>query len=576
MKILSIHDGHNSSVAYMEDGEVKFAIQEERLNKIKNSGGFPSLSVEEVLSKFKLNIEQIDRFVFVGTEAPFEGVNVRDKVLEKYGTFFRGNKKSNFLKVYTYVKKILKRILKYEKKSSYVENNNFRLRNLINKGVDVKKVTFLDHHLCHASSAAYGWGKNEPFVVITSDSAGDGLSGTVSVFEDGILKRKAVIKAEDSIARIYSLITYYMGMVPMEHEYKIMGLAPYSEDSKKANEIVDYFFNLFKFNDDGITYSRKEGVEPVYEFGLRIKEYLLFKRFDIISSGLQLFTEKLVTEWVKRILIKLNIKKVAFSGGLFMNVKLNKKISELNEVEEVFVFPSCGDESNVFGALYYEYFNITGLKPKNLSSLYLGGDFNDKDIEKSLLKYSCNKFHYKKIDDIEKKIAELLSKNEIVARFKGRMEFGARALGNRSILANASDFSSVKIINKMIKSRDFWMPFAPSMIDSGRYILNDKKIPSPYMIMSFNILKNKNDVLSSVIHPYDETCRPQEVYEEWNKDYYRLIKYLSLLNGESVVLNTSFNLHGFPVVYSPEDALYVFINSGLKYLAIGSYLLEKK
>lgn len=582
MRIISIHDGHTASVGYMEDGRVKFAIQEERLTKIKNAGGFPKLALQETLKRHKLDIKDIDYFVFCDTESKPWGLDSRKSVLAKYGNLFNTeNSQSFYQKYFSLFKKIIKigvkKLISYNPQKNREIDRSNRVEILVKLGVNKNKITFLDHHLCHASAAAYGQESNGRFMVVTSDSAGDGLSGSVSIFENGNLSRKAVIDFSDSVARIYSLLTYYMGMVPMEHEYKLMGLAAYVEDSKVANDIADYLYNLFEFNEDGLTYKRKNGVEPVYLFGTRLKNYLAYKRFDIVCAGLQLFIEKFTTEWIRRAAVTLKTRRVALSGGLFMNVKLNKVISELKELDDIFIFPSCGDESNVFGALYYRYHELTNKKPVPLADYYMGGDFGEKQIENSINKYNFkfSKIKYEKVKNISADIAQLLSNKEIVARFNGRMEFGARALGNRSILANPTDYNSVKVINKMIKCRDFWMPFAPSMIDSDSYLINPKKISSPYMMMAFDSNKEKIPKMRSAIHSYDNTCRPQEVIEEWNPSYFNLIKEFKRLTGESVILNTSFNLHGFPIVYTPEDALYVFDNSGLRYLALGDYLICK-
>lgn len=582
MKIIAIHDGHTASAAYMEDGFVKFAIQEERLAKIKNAGGFPKLSIQEILKRHKLDIKNVDYFVFCDTESKPWGLDSRKSVLAKYGKLFNTEDHQLFYqKYFSFFKKIIKtaikKIISYDPKKNKEVDRNDRAETLIKLGVSKEKITFLDHHLCHASAASYGWGKPDRFMVITSDSAGDGNSGSVSIFENGNLERKAVIELGDSVARIYSLLTYYMGMIPMEHEYKLMGLAAYVEDSKMAQDIANYLYDLFEFNEDGLTYQRKKGVEPVYLFGARLKKYLAYKRFDIVSAGLQLFIEKLATEWVRRAAVTLGVKDVALSGGLFMNVKLNKIISELKEIDSIFIFPSCGDESNVFGALYYRYHELTNKMPVPLADYYMGGDFSEQEIENSIKKYrfQSSKIKCEKIKDMPYNIAKLLADKEIVARFNGRMEFGARALGNRSILANPTDHNSIKIINKMIKSRDFWMPFAPSLTDCGDYLINPKKISSPYMMLAFDVNKQKIPAMHSALHSYDNTCRPQEVVEKWNPVYYNTIKEFKKLTGESVILNTSFNLHGFPIVYTPEDALYVFDNSGLRYLALGDYLIQK-
>lgn len=572
--MISIHDGHTSSVALMIDGEVMYAIQEERITREKNAGGFPLNALNNLLEYNKLTIEDIDKFIFVGYTSAFN-LKSRKDVLNKYSRFYNNvegvNKRSYAIKSF------LKNYIPKEKIQNhyYKKHMHGRISPLIKMGVPENKIDFVEHHTCHAASAAYGWGINDDFVIITSDSSGDGISGTVNIFKDGELKRLAYIDIDDSIARIYSLITYYMGMVPMEHEYKLMGMAPYAENSRQAREIADYFHSLFEF-DSELTFKRKKGIEPVYLMGPRLEKFLRFRRFDHICAGLQLFVEEFITKWIKRILNHLKMGKIALSGGLFMNVKLNKRIMELDEVEDIFIFPSCGDESNVFGALYHIYYKKYGKKPKPLTHYYMGPEYSDDEIKEAIDSYQFNsKVSVENYENIESEIAKLLAKGKIVARFKGRMEFGARALCNRSILANPSIPDVVKTINRMIKSRDFWMPFAPSMINSERYIINPKKIKAPYMILTFDTKKEKIKIMNAAVHPYDETCRPQEIYEDWNPDCFRLIKEYERITGESVILNTSFNLHGYPIVCAPKDALYVFDNSGLEYLAIGNYLLAK-
>jgi carbamoyltransferase len=256
---------------------------------------------------------------------------------------------------------------------------------------------------------------------------------------------------------------------------------------------------------------------------------------------------------------------------------------ELPEVEEMFIFPSCGDETNAIGAAYWVYAQeqIKSGKPVDiepLGSIYWGGSFGDNEIEDAIKNYSFScKVSVEFKDDIEKNVAELLAKGDIVARSKGKMEFGARALGNRSILANPSKPKVVKVINEMIKSRDFWMPFAPSVLDSRAqdYLKKPKDIKSPYMTLAFDSKPDRFDKFAAAAHPYDYTLRPQEVSQEFNEDYYKLIKYFEEFTGDGIILNTSFNLHGYPIVYTPEDALQVFDHSGLKYLALGNHLLSK-
>jgi carbamoyltransferase len=257
---------------------------------------------------------------------------------------------------------------------------------------------------------------------------------------------------------------------------------------------------------------------------------------------------------------------------------------ELPEVEELFVFPSCGDETNAIGAAYHlqaqanlEAQQMPGIAP--LTAVYWGQDITDSEVEAALkdFQFSCP-IQVEVPQDIEATVARVLAKGEIVARAKGRMEFGARSLGNRSILARADDRDVVHTINSMIKMRDFWMPFAPSILSERMddYVIRVKPMVAPYMIIAFDTQPGAKDKCIAAIHPYDHTCRPQEVISTWNPDYYRLISSYQEITGEGIILNTSFNLHGYPIVCSPLDALRVFDNSGLTRLALGSVLITKR
>jgi carbamoyltransferase len=207
----------------------------------------------------------------------------------------------------------------------------------------------------------------------------------------------------------------------------------------------------------------------------------------------------------------------------------------------------------------------------------LGKEWTDAEIGKYLKEHVGKKYKIRKCADIEDEVAKLLASGEVVARFNGRAEWGARALGNRSILANPSDFNTIKLINEMIKNRDFWMPFTPSMLaaEEKRYTLNPKKVFAPYMAITFESTAEAQRDLPAAMHPYDHTIRPQMVLKEWNQSYHKLITAFKKRTGIGGVLNTSFNLHGEPNVNSPADAIHTMDNSGLRNLAIGSWLVQK-
>jgi carbamoyltransferase len=373
--------------------------------------------------------------------------------------------------------------------------------------------------------------------------------------------------------------------MPLEHEYKIMGLAPYLGDAKKATEQTKLFAELFQFDSKNpLVWRRRQGVPPMPSgYGL-IRNLLYRQRFDLVAAGVQQFIEDMLIRWIGNCVRETGIHRVACGGGVFMNVKANKEILALPEIEELFIFPSCGDETNSIGAAYWGYAQES-LKSKQpvdiepLGSIYWGRGFDDAEIAIALQQFNGNnRIYYQHVDNIEHLTAEMLARGEIVARAKGRMEFGARSLGNRSILARADNMEAVRIINDMVKNRDFWMPFAPAVLAERAedYYFKPKPMAAPYMIIAFDSRPEKRAMCVAGQHPYDHSVRPQEVTEDLNPDFYHLIKYYEEITSEGIILNTSFNLHGYPIVYNPVDALNVLDRSGLRYLALGNWWVSKK
>ncbi len=576
MKIMGIHDGHSASAALVIDGKVIAAIQEERLTRAKNQGGFPRLAIEDILRRHNLQHTDIDLWAFSGVET--SNLDSRDKIMSTYAKMVHEDK----WKWLRHPEKLLRGAKKkaQRKQEKIAASQQRRRANLLSAGVAAERVKFIDHHYCHAATAYFGQAnRNDDILVITCDGDGDDLCASVSIGNNSQLRRIATTPHTASVAVIYSLVTYLMGFIPLEHEYKLMGMAPYASKSPRVREIADYFSALFRVSADGLSWDTSDKCANTFKLGPQLQQFMQLKRFDELCGGLQLFIEEFIIAWVKRLIKHSGIHRLALAGGLFMNVKLNKLIMELDEVDSLFIFPSCSDESNSIGAAWaaaVDQAATTEIAP--IAQFYLGGSFDDDTARAAIDNYPLKKkikvTHY---DDIELRCAELICSGEVVARCKGDMEFGARALGNRSILANPDNWKAVRTINEMIKMRDFWMPFAPSMLaeDADKYLVNPKQIDAPYMILAFESKKEKLDNIIAATHPYDESCRPQMVKKEWNPDYHRLISYVKERSGEGVVLNTSFNLHGLPVVYSPDDALLVFDQSGLKYLALGNLLIEE-
>ncbi len=591
MYILGIHDSHCATAALLKDGKLVAAASEERFTRNKNQTGFPFRAVNYCLKSAKIKGTDIALLVFAGTSLPpflSTAVAVRSqKQVLPMGFLKIG--KTIYFKLRSLLVYLEYKIPFFPNLEAPMTNLIFgffqrrferEIQNLISKktGINPKKFIKLDHHLAHTFAALYSSpfpSQNKDLIVFTCDGGGDSLSATISLYQNSKLKRVMENSVYDSLGTFYSYITMFLGMRVLEHEYKVMGLAPYAPEFGK-NLAYQILKPLITVEKKTLKFKTKMNSEL---FGLYMEEQLRRVRFDFIAGAAQQICEETLTDWVKAAISKYKIKRVACGGGVFMNVKANQKIAALLEVKEVFFMPSAGDESNAIGAAFWGYQQLTGKMPLPINHLYLGPKNTKREIEKTLRKRKIRrKYQVKLYPQIEKKVASLLAQGEIVARFAGRMEWGARALGNRSILADASLPNVKETINKMIKKRDFWMPFAPVILEEeqGKYLINPKKIDAPYMIITFNSTKKAQEDLRAAMHPYDKTLRPQIIEESTNPSYYQILKEFKKLTGKSGLLNTSFNIHGEPIVCSPEDALSTLARSGLKYLALENYLISKE
>lgn len=568
MIILGIHDGHNSGATLLVDGRIEASVCEERLTRTKNEVGYPQNSIDEVLSIGGIAAAAIDQVVYASNF--MHSVDHLSSAMQWYRVGkddqVRDDKRDN-----SYLQAVFE-----SRKRERIDQVCQHL------GAEPQHVSFVEHHLAHAAAAYYGspFDLNEPVLILTCDGAGDGLSATVSIANGSKIERISQTPRSASLGKLYSRVTYALGLKPWEHEYKVMGLAPYAEH-KYAVEIRDIFKELLRVSKDGLGFELAGDLESSYIYHF-LRDRFECKRFDSISGGIQMFTEELLQQWVSSVVKHTGINKVVCGGGVFMNVKANKLISELDGVDEFFIFPSCGDESLSFGAVWVEYARLAGEEAAKtrapLKDLYLGRGFSEIECRDAIVKAiagtGCT---FKRYGSINRAVAKLLAGHSIVARCSGRMEWGARALGNRSILANPSEWPNVEKINSKIKNRDFWMPFAPSMLaeKSDQYLVNPKKLKSPFMMLAYDTYPETSGQISAAVHPRDKTARAQFVEREVNPDYWELIKAFEEETGTACVLNTSFNLHGHPLVNTPAEALAVFLDSGLDFLALGNHLIAK-
>ncbi len=589
MYILGIYNTHNATCALLKDGKVLSSTSEERFSGVKNHYGFPKQAIDYCLKEAGIKSEELDLVAI-----PY-----------KYGApmhSFRKDEKDAMLSFLIVIYKVVGLIRKIWGEITFkfpqllpIGQFMFRAATLMVEkihmvrerravaeylNIPAEKIVSFDHHLCHAASAYFASSFNQQkCLVLTIDGEGDFCSSSVSIFEGKKYKVLAKTSRESSLGYIYARLTQSLGMKDNEHEYKVMGLAPYAR-SEDVNRVYDLVKDIIYFDPrNPLVFKTRFNTLDTDKF---IKRKLSKVRFDLLASLFQRLLEEKITQWVEASIKKTKLNVVALAGGVIMNIKVNQKIAELKSVKELFIMPSASDESTPIGACYLGFLMLNAgkyLKEATIRDIYWGPQFSDSQTLKFIRNKKIDKkYKVKKFKDIESQVAKLLAQGKIVARCSGRMEFGARALGNRSILANPSNPQIIRTINDQIKGRDFWMPFAPTILweRMNDYVINPKRFHSPYMMIGFNSTELARKQLVAALHPYDLTLRPQLLEENYNPLYYKIIKEFEKLTGIGGVLNTSFNLHGFPIVKGPEEAILTFENSDLEYLVLENYLISKK
>ena len=572
MITLGIHDGHNATACLIKDGKILACISEERLNREKNYCGMPVNAIGECLKVGGVSPEELDAVGVAGLLPPVYSLK---EITSPKG--FRG--------LYSRLSPLFpKSFLRSSKsiKPAVAILSKLRNKRAVYRAVAAAKikagVTFYDHHTLHALSA-YGcspyYQQDEEVLVLSCDGAGDAVCATVNVGKRGALKRLHTVGHFNSLGELYARTTQFLGMNPTSDEYKVMGLAAYA-NPKYAQPVYDKLKGCIEVEKDGLGLRNNTSFTK-WRYLKFLKDTFEGDRFDCVSYAVQRLTETTLAAWVANAVRRTGLKKVVLSGGIFMNVKANNIILSLPEVEELWVLPSCSDDSLSIGAAMHASMDLGFNEFEPLKDLYLGSEYSESEVEAALA--SCSEsLSVEKMDGVEEHIGRSLVQGKIVGRFAGRMEWGARALGNRSILADPRDMRSIGRINKAIKKREFWMPYCPSMIEerAGDYFKADKGYKAHYMTMAFPTTSKAQDDIPACMHVYDHTIRPQVVVQDWNPRYHRVISSFAEETGVGTVLNTSFNLTGYPIVRSPKDALGVFVQSDLDAVALENFYVTKK
>lgn len=594
--ILGIQEAHDASAALMVDGRIVAAAQEERFTGLKGDYGLPVHAITACMKQTGIKREQIDEVALsshawnpvltkIKRNANFK---VSDWVKEQrefwYPKIFE-QREVNYYDLYKDCPDFvydsiypMDHLLKgYMNPKEMEQMAQIRIQMVSDQlGIPREKIRFVTHEDCHTYYAYFASPLRGKLLVLTSEGIGDYSNGTVSEFSESCRTEIARAK-ENHLGHIYQYITLILGMKPAQHEYKVMGLAPYA-NIKELEKSYAVFAPVLKVDGLNIVFDKKPG-----DLYFHFRDALEGHRFDGIAGGLQKFLEDILCAWVRNCVAHTGLKRVCFAGGVAQNIKACKSIGELPEVEDLYICPASGDTSLPIGACYYsmwEYAKKTNqsyeiLKP--VDSMYLGPEFLENDVQQfietdtSVKKYSIIK-HV-----TPEEIAIRLAGGHVIGRCCGRMEFGLRALGNRSILADPREATMVRKINDAIKFRDFWMPFTPTILAERQtdYIINPKNLKCPHMTMAFDSTPLAKKELIAALHPADLTMRPQILKESDNPAYYAIIKAFETQTGVGGILNTSFNLHGDPIVLGPKEAVYTFENSALDDLLLGNYLISR-
>ncbi|RKX99383.1 MAG: carbamoyl transferase [Spirochaetes bacterium] len=495
MKILGISYAHDSGACVIDNGKILSSINEERLAKIKMKGGPPLLSIKEALRIAKTKPEEIEVVAFAD-------LRPRDFAKRTYPLVAR---------------RALRGLMRFPGvRTTQTKRKNLAIirRFLESIGVNAEE-RFVEHHLCHAASAYYTSGFEE-CLVVTSDGEGDSISSTVNICRNNTVKRVASTDVYHSAGLFYSSVTNALGFKINRHEGKIVGLAAYG----KPELVYDKIRDLISLDEKNLRIEGKIARWYV-KYGWRnvpkeLKRICQKNRREDVAAAFQKRLEEVLTELVYTAARRFSLRRIALAGGVFANVKLNQRIHELESVDEIFIHPAMGDAGIHLGAALQvcaEMENDGIIKAKTLQRLehvYLGPEYSEKEIEKALQKENLE---YEKYRNIERKTAELISEGKVVARFNGRMEYGPRALGNRSILALPTDPSINDWLNKRLKRTEF-MPFAPSLLlehaEDFCKNIEGAEHTAEFMTITFDVTKKCEKEAPAVVH-VDRTSRPQFV-----------------------------------------------------------------
>ena len=561
MIILGINDGchHNSAASLLIDGVIVAAVEQERISRIKNDSAYPNAAIEEVLAIAGITASEVDMVA----KANLSRWEQRAYANRYYQHIARLGKDDPLIKRFFWKKQFerYRRVLHVREKPS---------SDILQK----KPAQTVEHHLAHAASAYYA----SPFAgervgVITLDGVGDFSWGSVWLGEQGKLQAIEHLHQLNSIGLLYSAVTIYLGFKASRHEGKVLGLAAFGNPEPFLSRLLEYtnsthWDELFKspLARVSLWFGRGIGQEVIAKMCEGLSK-------EDVAAGIQAYTEQLICSWVQQQAIKLNVSKLVLAGGVFSNVKLNQGILALPEIDNIYIHPNMGDGGLGTGAALEVYSRLqNGFEPQFNQQVYLGTEINRDNALAALNKLNIA---YQEPENLALEVAKLLANGKVLARADGKMEYGPRALGNRTVMAACNDPTINTWLNKKFDRTEF-MPFAPVILEERAKAYfpawKPEHFAARFMTITYDVSDIAKQNIPAAVH-IDGTARPQVIRREDNPDYYDIIKEYNILTSVPSVINTSFNMHEEPIVRTAEEAIMAYQAAQLDGLILGPFLI---
>lgn len=556
--------GHDPSAAIFRDGHLELAVEEERYTREKHAiGSFPEQSISACLDALGVVVEDVDQVT-----VPLQPDLLNKWTIRQAKKSIHSLRKSDrsFLRRCYKAGRHLNRIIEGRLGSVELFESEFKRR----FGA-CPKITCVPHHRAHAASAFYPTDFDEA-LVFTIDGAGEYDATVIWKAEQDDLTRLHTYEIPNSLGRFYGAITEFLGYRRFNGEGKVMGLAPYGEPNAQIQSTLGKALTSGRDYDvTAITNAEGEPLRDVLGWDVTDGTHEFTQREKDLAFFAQEFIEKTAADVVKHYIEKTGIDRVCLAGGVVLNCKMNRKIVELPCVDKYFIQPVAHDAGLPLGA-GWDASNKPQRDISRMEDIYLGPGYDNQEIRDILEGF---KVDFRKPEDLSGSVADRLVDGELIGWFQGRMEMGPRALGNRSILADPRVDASRDQINDNVKHRENWRPFAPSMLPeaANKYLVGDRD--SPFMIDTFETVPQYCEEITATLHPADSTTRPHIVKQNRNPQYYDLIQSFEEQTGVPVLLNTSFNDHGEPIIRTPRQAIRSFYSMGLDALVLNDFLIEK-